>query len=424
MTRVHIVGAGMAGLACAVHLAGAGRAATLYEAAGQAGGRCRSYYDPQIGCTLDNGNHLLFSANHAALDYLERIGARDSLTGPARAAFPFLDLRSGERWTLRPNAGPLPWWILSAARRIPGTGIADYLGAWRLACAGPEDTVADCLTPGDAMWERFWEPLTVAALNTAPEEASARLLWRVLRESFAKGAASCRPMIARDSLTASLIDPALAYLRAQGVEICFSHRLRALEFEGQDAKVLDFGARKVSLAPGDQVVAALPPAAAAGVLPGLDAPLDTRPIVNAHIRLPEPPPGAGNGDVSILGLIGGTAQWLFRRGGIASLTVSAAQNLAARPSEDIAGIVWAETAQALKLPAVPMPPVRVVKERRATFAQTPDAVRKRPGARTGWRNVALAGDWTDTGYPATIESAVRSGRAAAALVTERSQSTR
>jgi len=413
MARVHILGAGVAGLACAVHLAGAGRAVTLYEAAGQAGGRCRSYFDPQIGCTIDNGNHLLFSANHAVLDYLKRIGARDTLTGPPHAVFPFLDLRSGARWNLRPNAGPLPWWIFSAGRRIPRTRMLDYLGGWRLAFAGPEDTVGDCLTMGDAMWQCFWEPLTVAALNTAPREASARLLWRVVRESFAKGEAACRPMIARDSLAASLVDPALAYLRAQGAEVHFNRRLRTLTFLDRAATVLDFGDHKVALADGDAVVAALPPGGAASILPGLAVPQETRPIVNAHIRLPEPPAGGG----PILGLIGGTAQWLFVRGDIVSLTVSAAEDLVERPSGDIARIFWAETAQALRLPAAPVPPIRVIKERRATFAQTPAGVRMRPAARTSWRNVVLAGDWTDTGYPATIESAVRSGRTAAAVVT-------
>ncbi len=419
MGQVHIVGAGLSGLSCAVHLADAGHSIALYEAAGQAGGRCRSYHDGQIGRVIDNGNHLLFSGNRDALDYLSRIGARDTLIGPTRAAFPFFDLRSGESWTLRPGAGPLPWWILSAARRIPGTGVEDYMRALRLARAGPGATVADCLPRGDAMWQRFWEPLCVAALNTAPEEASARLLWRVLRESFGQGEAACRPMIARDSLAASLIDPALKFLRARGAEIHFNRRLRAIGLVDKRARVLDFGERRIQLGDRDWLVVAVPPNAAAALLPGLDAPQDVRPIVNAHFRLPAPPPVAGLApDLPILGLIGGTAQWLFLRGEIVSLTVSAAQALADRPSEEIAATLWAETARALKLPAAPAPPIRVIKERRATFAQTPEAVRRRPPAQTAWANLALAGDWTATGYPATIESAVRSGRVAARLVTE------
>ena len=420
MPHVHIVGAGLSGLSCAVHLIGGGHAVTLYEAAGQAGGRCRSYFDARIGCDIDNGNHLLFSANRAALEYLQRIGARDSLIGPSRAAFPFFDLESGERWVVRPGAGAVPWWILSAARRIPHTGLGSYLAGLRLAFAGAEATVADCLKPEDPLWPRFWEPLTVAALNTAPEEASARLLWRVLRESFGRGEAACRPLVARDGLADSLVDPALATLRAAGSEIRFNRRLRSIGFAGERAESLDIGEDRVSLGPDDWLVVALPPGGAADVLPDLEAPREARPIVNAHIRLPAPPPPApGMGaDLPILGLIGGTAQWLFLRGEIVSLTVSAAEGLVGQPNEAIARTLWSETARALSLAPESVPPIRIIKERRATFAQTPEAVRRRPSARTAWGNVVLAGDWTDTGYPATIESAVRSGQTAAAIVTK------
>ncbi len=114
-------------LSAAVRLAGEGRRVVLYEAARQAGGRCRSYHDPALGLTIDNGNHLLLSGNAAALDYLKRIGApADALEGPAQAEFPFADLATGERWTLRPNDGRLPWWILDARRRVPGSRARDY----------------------------------------------------------------------------------------------------------------------------------------------------------------------------------------------------------------------------------------------------------------------------------------------------------
>ena len=117
--RCHIVGAGLAGLACAVALVQQGQRVSLYDAAGQAGGRCRSLFDQSLDRPIDNGNHLLLSANQAALGFLDAIGAGDSLVGPPEAAFPFLDLRSGERWTLRPNSGPLPWWTWPARAQRP-----------------------------------------------------------------------------------------------------------------------------------------------------------------------------------------------------------------------------------------------------------------------------------------------------------------
>ena len=413
--RVHVVGAGIAGLSCAVRLVRQGHDVHVHEAAAQAGGRCRSYCDAKLDRVVDNGNHLLLTANQAAIAYVDEIGARHTLQGPAHAAFPFMDLRSGERWTVRPNGGPVPWWLLSPDRRIPHTRPWAYAAGLRLAFAGPETTVADCLDRHDPLWERFWEPLTVAALNTAPEEASARLLWLVVRATFARGEAACRPLIARDGLATSFVDPAVAAVRAGGGEIGFNRRLRAVIFSGNRAQSLDFGETQVPLADGDRLVLAVPPPVAAALLPNLQAPQDMRPIVNAHIRLPAPPalPPGLSGDLPLLGLIGGTTQWLIVRGDVVSLTISAAADQAAESSDALADILWREAAAALALDLPEAPLVRIVKERRATFAQTPQALRLRPPARTPWRNVILAGDWTDTGYPATIESAVRSGWAAA-----------
>ena len=121
-------------------------------------------------------------------------------------------------------------------------------------------------------------------------------------------------------------------------------------------------------------------------------------------------------DLPFLGLIGGTAQWLFVRGEIASLTVSAATDLAAEPAAAIALSTWPEVVLALGLEGKELPAYRVVKEKRATFAQTPDQVLRRPPTRSSIANLHLAGDWVDTGLPATIEGAIRSGEMAAEAV--------
>jgi hydroxysqualene dehydroxylase len=417
MPVVHVVGAGLAGLAAAVRLSCQGRRVALYEAANQAGGRCRSFFDRTLDRVIDNGNHLLVSGNRSALGYLEAIGASDSLIGPKDASFPFLDLATGERWLVRLNRGPVPFWVLLPSRRVPGTRLGAYLRALRLAHAGPEQTVADCLGDGGPLWRRFWAPLATAVLNTPPETGSARLLWAALRESFAIGAAGCKPLIARESLAASLIEPALRFLRRHGVEVGFGERLRRIDWQAGRASALDFGPHRIDLGADDQLIIALPPGQIAALLPGVPAPTASHAIVNGHIRLPRSVRLPG--DAVLLGLIGGTAEWLFVRDELASLTVSAADDLAEEPSEAIARRFWSDTSKALGLPAEPQPPVRIVKERRATFAQTPDQEARRAPPKTPWSNVFLAGDWTATGLPATIEGAIRSGERAADLALNR-----
>ena len=141
----HIIGAGLAGLSAAVRLAERGRSVAVYEAAGQAGGRCRSYYDSGFGAVIDNGNHLLLSGNDAAMRYLALIGGADKLQGPERAEFAFADLETGEHWKLSIGEGRWPSWMFDAGRRVPGTKPADYLSALPLMWAGSRKTVTDVI---------------------------------------------------------------------------------------------------------------------------------------------------------------------------------------------------------------------------------------------------------------------------------------
>jgi len=417
--RIHVIGAGVAGLAAAVRLAGAGHRVVLYDSAGHAGGRCRSYFDAHLDRRIDNGNHLMLSGNWAIRDYLQTVGAADSLTGPEDASFPFRDLRTGDTWAVTPDAGRVPWSVLFGSGRVPGTGLSEYLRIRHLACAGPTDTVQDCLAGPGTLFEKFWEPLAVGVLNTPADTASARLLWPVVKETFGRGRAACRPLMARVGLSDSFVDPALDYLTGKGAEIRFNNRLRALDLDGGRLRALDFAGATVVLEPDDQAVLAVPAWAAADLVPALNGPEGAHAIVNAHFRLPAPVPAVP----PLVGLVGGTAQWVFLRGDVASVTVSAADGLAAEANEAIALRLWPEVRAALGLADRPLPPWRIVKEKRATISQTPAEDRRRPQAETAWRNLVLAGDWTATGLPATIEGAIRSGfRAAELMVTSLSSS--
>ena len=190
-------------------------------------------------------------------------------------------------------------------------------------------------------------------------------------------------------------------------------RVRSVSFGDAAVSALNAGGEAVAVAPGEPVVSAVPPAACAALFPDIATPAEYRPIVNLHYVI-----GDGfalPGGMPLLGLIGGTAQWLFLRGDVLSVTISAGVAEAALPHDRLAGTVWQEICRAAGASDA-VPPCRVITEKRATIAQTPAQDRLRPGARTRRRNLYLAGDWTDTGLPATIEGAIRSGETAAGAI--------
>ena len=235
---VHVIGAGLAGLSAATTLAGEGARVIVHEAGQFAGGRCRSYYDSVIDLTIDNGNHLLLSGNHAALAFLDRIGGRDGLKGVDAAEFPFADLKTGERWTLRPNEGRLPWWILDARRRVPGSRAPDYFAPVGILRARASARVGDVMRCAGPLYDRLWRPVLLAALNTEPCDADAGLAAQILRETLAAGGQACRPLVAVDGLSDTFIEPALRYLQRRGADIRLAHSLKRIRFEGDRAAAL------------------------------------------------------------------------------------------------------------------------------------------------------------------------------------------
>jgi hydroxysqualene dehydroxylase len=413
MSTVYVVGGGLAGLSAAVALADKGARVVLFEASGQAGGRCRSYFDATLSCVIDNGNHLVLSGNRAIYAYLRAIGAEKALVGPERAEFAFADLATGERWRLSPNEGPLPWWIFAADRRVPGTKPTDYARLAALLAAGPARRVDEVISCKGALWERLLRPFLLAALNTEPEEASAALAAAVLRETLAKGGRAYRPRIAHPTLSAAFVDPALAFLAAKESLVHYGQRLRRIVFNANHAVALEFPESTVPLSPDDTVVLATPPWVTRELVPKLSVPDEFHAIVNGHFKI-APPAGAE----PMLGVIGGTAEWIFAFADRISVTVSAADAIVDQDREALAVLLWRDVAKAHKLSSA-LPPWQIVKEKRATFAATPEQVAKRPKPETDWRNLLLAGDWIDTGLPATLESAARSGQRAAQLAWSR-----
>ena len=187
----------------------------------------------------------------------------------------------------------------------------------------------------------------------------------------------------------------------------FEHNLRGIEFGRRRVAALNFGGEPVRLNYDDAVVLAVPPVMAKTLIPSLEAPDEFRAIVNAHFGVSPPP------DMPpMIGVLNGTVEWIFSFPQRLSVTISGADRLLATPREALAETIWREVAAVAGV-ADTLPPWQIVRERRATFAATPEQNAKRPGAQTAWDNLVLAGDWTATGLPATIEGAIRSGNRAA-----------
>jgi squalene-associated FAD-dependent desaturase len=412
--RVHVIGAGLAGLAAALRLSSAPEiSVTLSEATNRAGGRCHSFEDASLGRRLDNGNHLMLSGNRAVRDYLRATGAEAEVRD-IEPRFPFVDVDSGARWDVAIPSSPFG--MLRRDARPPGARPGELSGVIGLLSAARGRTVAEAIGGRGEMWRAFWEPITLAVINAPPERADAALLARVLRETFVRGAAASRPILTRRGLSDALVAPAVGTLGARGVDLRWRRPLRALETKADRVVRLVFDrAGEEVLGPDDAVVLAVPPAALAAILPGVPVPPAGLAIANAHFRVPA--------DVAerlppIIGLLASPVHWIFRRGDVLSTTSSGVDDdpFWDRPREAVLADLWRDVAVAAGCAGAPMPPARLITERGATFDQSPAGCVRRPAMATRWSNLVLAGDHTATGLPATIEGALRSGfRAADAL---------
>jgi protoporphyrinogen oxidase len=303
----------------------------------------------------------------------------------------------------------LAWWIFDATRRVPGTQPQDYLDLAKIMFADNDKKISDRIACAGPLWDRLLHPFLLAVLNTEPKDSSAALAGAVIKESLAKGGLAYRPRIAHPTLAAAFVDPALAYLKSKGTDVRIGQRVRALTMDEWRITGFDLAGAPITLDKTDLVILAVPPWAATELLPDLVAPTEFRSIVNAHFKIMPPA-----GSPLMTGVIGGSAEWVFAFEDRVSITVSGADAIVDEDREVLAKRFWADVAKVLRL-SDEMPPWQVVKERRATFAATLEQAHRRPQTLTAKPNLLLAGDWTDTGLPSTIEGAVRSGQKAAAL---------
>lgn len=407
--RVAIVGAGYAGMACAVTLAAQGVPVTVYESGPLPGGRARRVVAQ--GKTLDNGQHVLIGAYGELFGLMRRVGAPSD----ALLRMP-LELRYTGGFALRALRLPAPLGLLGGLLAARGAPLRERIGAARFVLALrrrrfrlADDCSVDELLARHAqegsIARHLWRALCVSALNTPPARASAAAFLAVLRDTLGGAPGASDLLLPRVDLSRLFPEPAAAFIAARGGELRLNARVRDLE-----------ALRRTHAA----VVVAVGPHQLAALAPALAPDYEYQPIYTIyleypeHVRLPLP----------MLGLEGGLVQWVFDRGALLGergrlACVISAEGDHQRMGHDELGATCArELARAL--PKLPAPlAARVIAEKRATLACTPGIAR--PGPATHWPEVFLAGDYTDPEYPPTLEAAARSGVRAARLCYARIQ---
>ncbi len=462
--EILIIGGGFAGLTAGVALAEAGCRVRLLEQKPYLGGRARSFFYAPASAVVDNGQHIFMGCYHETLRFLKTVGTLDSIRFQPDLTVDFMDRESGHTWLACPRL-PAPWHLLAGVMRSNSFTFREKLEILRLGRAlrhadlGRRSEALDRLTvdgwmaalgQSERLRRNLWDLLSIAALNEDPRIAAAAVFEPVLRLALFQSPEDSRIGLASNGLSQCYTSSAASYIEARGGKVELGQSVTSFIFEtaptdasrwptpaGSAPAESGLCCRGVKLAnnteiSADALLSAVAPFQLVHLLP--DEVLHGDPFFERVARLQPAPIISINlwfdreiTEVDFAGLRGTTTQWLFNKGRIlgsgdhyVSLVISGAHEHIQRKKEALLAIALGELLELF-------PAARgarllhslILKERFATFSPAVQALPLRPPAATPIRNLYLAGDWTDTGLPATIESAVKSGYTAAAEILKR-----
>ena len=364
---------------------------------------------------VDNGNHLILSANKNFLNLCKTLGSLKTLNY-YEPKFNFFDLKTKKNWSLNLNNQIFPFWIFNRHQRIPNTNLIDYFSVIKLMMCSKKDTVETIINKKSNVFNFFWEPLTLGVLNTNCKNASAYLLKNVLKETFFKGYKFSGIYQPTQSWGKTLINPAVTFLKKKKIQVNYSSLLQKIFIEDNKVKKLIFKDKTIDILDKDLVVLALPPSGVKKIIPSLNLPEEHNTIINIHFKIKL----KNNNKPKIIGLVNSITQWIFVKNDYISITLSAANSYSKVDKYQLISKIWNEVVLCFGLKNKKLPIFRIVMEKKATYNQSPEnnhLVQKISGLPD---NLKLIGDWTEFNFPCTIESSIISAKKLSEEINENS----
>lgn len=430
MKLVTIIGGGLAGLSSAVFLHKKGYNVQLFESSPKLGGRAYSFYDREKNLYFDNGQHILAGWYENTFEYLKAIGSYDKLNFQSNLEVNFYDTNK-DSFNLKTYNLPAPFNLLIGLLNFKALSTSDKFSVFKIYKIFTDknleklSNVAELLkaikqTP--TLIQYFWEPFILAVFNAKPESINCKIFLEILKNGFSKKSFS-NLVIPKVNLNELFIDDALTYFEKNNIKVVEKEKISKLFFNGNtiDYAVTESGNKIKS----DYYISAVPFFRFKELFEINDynqyfkgrGNLHSSSIISLHLFFENEVPAdlLKNNSFGMTGLIGTKVQWIFKRNPKhLSLVISASDfldELTDESNETIYKNCLSELSKCLKgFDELKVKDYKIIKEKRATFIPDNESINERPNQKTAIQNFFIAGDWTNTGLPATIESAIKSSK--------------